>query len=195
MSESTDSDDHGFLLPRNWLSAPRRFLSEDRYGALVFLVTNLLLGTMGLWSPTLGALLTGNKSPVDLWREMLASGALYLFAIPFIASVACSVYSAPRHSHGPNRPWRLDVLKGALALVLILCFVLMPYQLGANDSVMARNAWVQAVVFVMATATGIYVYSLLKLDIEVTFTEEINNGASNLLSDAESATSNLRDFE
>ena len=196
MSNPPDSQDHRQLLPANWPTAPKRYLKEDRYGAFTFVWTNLFLGTLGLWAPLVGAWLTGHKPVPTLAKEMMASGSLYLFVIPFVASIACSVFMAAHIAKSDsNRPWRLDVLKAVVLLVFVVCLFLMPYQVLANQSVMALNAWVQIVVSLLAALAGIYVFCLLKLDVEVPFTEEVNENANKLLDEANNANSNPSDFD
>ena len=196
MSNPPESQDHRHLLPANWPTAPKRYLKEDRYGAFTFVWTNLFLGTLGLWAPLVGAWLTGHKPVPTLAKEMMASGSLYLFVIPFVVSIACSVFMAAHIAKSDsNRPWRLDVLKAVVLLVFVVCLFLMPYQVLANQSVMALNAWVQIVVSLLAALAGIYVFCLLKLDVEVPFTEEVNENANKLLDEANNANSNPSDFD
>lgn len=196
MSNPLNSQDHRQLLPANWRAAPKRYLKEDRYGAFTFVWTNLFLGTLGLWAPLVGAWLTGHKPVSQLAEEMLASGSLYLSVIPFVASIACSVFMAAHIAKSDsNRPWRLDVLKAVVLLVFVVCLFLMPYQVLANQSVLALNGCVQIVVSLLAALTGIYVFCLLKLDVEEAFTEQINENANKLLDEANKADSNPSDFD
>lgn len=195
MNHPDDSPDHRHLLPANWLTAPKRYWQEDKYGAFTFLWTNLLLGTMGIWAPFVGVFLSRRKTYADVANEMMSSGALYLFVIPFIASIAFSVFTAAHLAKSNNRPWRLDVLKVVLLLIFAACLLLMPYQILADTSVMERNALIQILVSLLSATAGVYIFCLLKLDVEEPFAEELRRRAEELRGEAGSAASNKSDFD
>lgn len=194
MTQPPDTLDERQLLPSNWRNAPARYWREDRYGAFTFIWTNLALGTLGLWAPIIGAYLT-QKSIPDLARSMMASGSLYLFVIPFVASIATSVFTTAHSVKGGSQPRYLDVLKVVLLLVFAVCLFLMPYQVLAGESVIGRNGALQVIVSLLAGIVGIYVYCLLKLDVEEPFTDEVNRKAEKLLDNANNANSNPGDFD
>jgi len=194
MSQPPESPDDRHLLPANWHNAPVRYWREDRYGAFTFAWTNLALGTLGLWAPIVGAFLT-RKSIPDLAQSMMASGSLYLFVIPFVASIACSVFTAAHSPKGGSRPRYLDVLKVVLLLVFAACLFLMPYQVLTHESAIGRNGALQLMVSLLGGTVGIYVYCLLKLDVDEPFTDEINRKAERLLDDANRANSKSSDFD
>ena len=195
MSQPPDSPQRRRLLPADWYSAPKRHWQIDRYGTFTFVWTNLLLGTLGLWAPIVGAFLT-RQSISRVAGDMLASGSLYLFVIPFVASIACSVFTAAHSDESNKRPWRLlDVLKVVVMLVCLVCLFLMPYQVLANELTKVRNGWLQVVACMFATTIGIYVFCLLKLDVEEPFADLVDRRAKQLIKDAEHATSHAGDFE
>src|SRR3954470_14772765 len=78
--------DQNSLFPENIHRAPLDFWRDNKLEALVFLVVNLLFGTIGLWLPTVNAFFGSNTMGAAIVKQ-LNDGALYMYAITFLSAI------------------------------------------------------------------------------------------------------------
>ena len=193
MSAHSGSIPTSRLLPLGWHKAPAIWWQTDPTDAFAFGVLNLFFGTLGLWVPILYAALSSEPVRTTI-RELLHSGAAYLFVIPFVASISFSVYEELRRSKESGAKSQHIVYSIALAAVCLIAAILLPRQVGSEAS-QAVNYVVQILVLLIGTAIGLYIFSLLRLDLLQSIPGDLDNGAKALTQEAKTAYSDSSDFE
>src|SRR5690349_17949447 len=141
------------LLPEGWLKAPSTYWRIDAKDAFLFLVYNLALGTCGLWIPVIYALL-GDGSPGKVVEELLDGGAVYLFTIPFLASITYVVIDYQHKAQEGGTRKQCGVYLTILMALCIFVSLLISNQVGSDEGGTLRKYIVQSLICVFATVAG-----------------------------------------
>ena len=156
----------GLLLPQGWKRAPYEFWRRDKLSALVFLVVNFFFGTAGIWLPLVNATF-GTRSFVEELEGLFEAGALYLYSLVFLATIAGTTFtSLVRDQKEHSRSLKI-VLAGCSGVSIFLCTVFLQIQLSVRNAeslpswLICANYTAQLVLSIFALVVAIYVHSII----------------------------------
>jgi len=147
------------------LLEPFQYIQEAGFTFWTFVVFNLVIGTLGVWSPVLFSLFRTDLEATPRMVDQLQQGALYLFAIPFLATSLGGVLSVLAEDKNPTRTiMRLSMLVfcGVWLLFMVL-FLSAQTGFGANP-LKLQTPWtiyvLQPICFAFTCILGVYVFCL-----------------------------------
>lgn len=175
------------LFPTGILKAPWDFWRANKLEALVFLVVNLLFGTVGLWLPPMNAFFASHSVSGAIFQQ-LSTGGLYIYAITFLSAIGGVTFNSiasEKIEHSRNLK---VVLAGSVVVALFACTVLLQTQLfvsGSTPQVSDLVKWVsyglQVVFGIVTTIVAIYVFSIVNNEQSGSAKDDIDEAARELL--------------
>lgn len=117
------------------LLAPLRMLRKDPWRWWMFVLINLVGGTIGVWSGLIGALVSDEFSLTQRLRSMMSAGGLYTFAIAFVVSTAVSL----RQSKTAEALERTVRMKSTATIVALLVVAFAAITSGMQSVLLAQE--------------------------------------------------------
>lgn len=200
MTDTQDSEQvaRNDLFPSGILKAPWDFWRQNKLAALVFLVVNLLFGTVGLWLPPTNAFFASHSVGDEIVKQLNAGG-LYIYAITFLSAIGGVTFNSiasEKIEHSRNLK---VVLAGSVVVALFVCTVLLQAQLFVSGSATQASAtvrWVsgglQVFFGVVTTVVAIYVFSIVNNEQSGSAKDDIDDAARDLLKRAKSTEVNTK---
>lgn len=181
------------LLPPNIHKAPFDFWQAHKLEALVFLIVNLLFGTMGLWLPTMNAFFGPSSMAAAIVRQ-LNDGGFYMYAITFLSAIGGVTFTSIASEKVEHSRNFKVVLAGSVGVALFICAILLQAQLFMTTASQPPSNFVkitsyvlQVVVALVTTIVAIYVFSIVNNEQTGSAKDDIDRGAIDLLERAQAA--------
>jgi hypothetical protein len=183
---STASRSATRLLPISFNTAFSTYWATNKLDALIFLVANLVIGTLGLWLPLVNAFMTGQQVVAELTKN-LDGGQFYIYAITFSAANGGIVFLSLLKNRVEQAIQTRVILIGFIVFMLFIGSLLLQAELmrGMIDSVgflssHTVNWGIQLVWSGEAILLAIYTYSFLVIEESGNPKADVDNGASAL---------------
>lgn len=191
MSETVGSTvEKNEIFPPNFRHAPFEFWRRNKLEALVFLVVNLLFGTVGLWLPPMNAFFASHSVFPAILKQFDAGG-LYIYAITFLSAIGGITFNSIANEKIEHSRNLKVVLAGSVVVALFVCTILLQAQLFITDGQIRASylvTWVayalQLVIGVVTTIVAIYVFSIVNTEQSGSAKADIDEAAQDLLNRA-----------
>ena len=191
---ATGTQEAGLVLPMDWQRAPLTYLRTNRASAIVFFGLNLFLGALGIYAPIIISALT-DQNVLEAVFIAFDTGAIYSFAIPFLCACAGFAFESMVDDEQQITRNRKVVLVLLSVPVLIFCVLFLTVQISPGEKAQPLNYCMQLLTSLLAITLGIYMYAIVKNDLNASVADDINAGARGLNDKAQNATPKPGDFE
>ena len=185
--------DRNSLFPENIHRAPLDFWRANKLEALVFLVVNLVFGTIGLWLPTVNAFF-GPHTMGSAILKQLDDGAFYMYAITFLSAIGGVTFTSIANEKIEHSQSLKVVLAGSVVVFLFVCAILLQAHLFMHSASVAplslvkvASSVIQVIVGVITTIVAIYIFSIVTNEQTGSAKEDLDRAARGLLEKAKAA--------
>ncbi|MDZ4200551.1 MAG: hypothetical protein U1C96_00165 [Gallionella sp.] len=144
---------------------PLQYRKRATLAFWVFVALNIMVGTFSVWSPLLMSMFRTDICFFDQLNNQLQQGALYFFAIPFIATSLGGLLSALAEDNMQSRRTaRISVLVvAAFFLAFMILFLL--FQTGSGTTSIEKQTgftvyFLQPACLLISVLLGIYIFCL-----------------------------------
>jgi hypothetical protein len=186
-NKAAETSDSSFF-PIGFNTALGTYRSTNGLEALIFLISNLMVGSLGIWLPILNAVMTGQPIDIELARN-LDGGQFYIYAITLTAANGGVAFVSLLRNRIEQAIKTRVVLIGLTVLLLFISGLLLQAELMRGMNVANSPLWapwfnwaVQLVWSFETILLSIFVYSFIATEEDGNPKVDVDSGADKLAS-------------